>query len=410
MILRITDGTTTYTLHNDTGSTSAGIGGATYFPTEGDGETARDTIEVVFSGTPDNLISTFNNLSRMITRASQGPTGIAPVWIEYQLRDSGIHALIWRSPIESAVISWSSDRTLRNMSTTEAFGEATITLTRADYWEGAEVTITSNGLKNGMASPYNVAFHTTVDGNLPTPIKVRITNTSGALSSRNIYLYADIFASLSTDQHFVLSNQSSSWVSSSAHTALRWLMTIPNAVVAKLAGQNVNVMAAFSTLSPDIYLRAGLWADVDTTVFAAYEPVSLGGEKFISDRKLVNLGTVQVPKTITGNLFIVVTANSQVSGSGAMLWVQLSPAEGGVHLRVGDWANNDAIVYDGPNKAAYYETGGLKFATVYPSGGPLLMWPATWNRLHVLFDETTGITLTRTFNVAITVRPRRRTV
>ncbi len=411
MILKITDGAITVTLHNDTGSTSLGILGARYIPTEGDGATVRDTIQVVFGGNPDDAIDTFNTLSRRLERTPEVPN--RPVWLQYQLRDSGVHAYLWRSPILSADFIWSADRTLRQFNNGDTLGELTLSIERSDWWEGSEELVnTINGVKNGTTSPYNVAAYTLSDGNLPSPVRIELVNANGAdIEARNFYITVDHWAALSTNQHLLTSGAGeSTWTPSTDHSTLRWILPVADAVIAKLAGHSVNVLAAFSSLTANTYLRAGLWAEVDPTVFTAYEPINLGGEKFSGARELVNLGTLQVPTVITGNMYIIITAYNAGAGAGTLSFAQITPASGMVALRTGDWVDGDSIVHDGMNQIAYYDTGSVKWATVRPSGGPLMVWPGSWDRFHVLFDEADGFVASRTTTVKIYARPRRRTI
>lgn len=409
MLLRITNGSTTVVLDSNTGSPATGLVGAVYIPTEGDGQTATETIEVVFSGVSDSIISAMTTVRRLLEQAKEAQInpGIARVYVEYAITST---LAAWRSEITSGRLVWSPDRLQRQLQNTTAVGQLGIVITRLDYWEGPEEDlIESASIINGTSSPYNAMTLTAPTGDLPTPVYVEMVNQNADIDARRFLLTMDSFAGLTTNQHLLTSGAGAkSWVGAVTHDNLTWTLAIPNAVAAKLTGFDINVAAAFTSLPDNVYVRATLYSLVSGSL---YIPLSSGGEKYSSDRSLLNLGTVQVPRYINGNLVLVVSVYSTVSGSATMSFAQITPARGGVSLRLDDeWISNDAIIYYGVDNAAWYDAGTGRYPTVNSEGGPLMAWPGRTNRLYILFDEYGAFTPSRNLAVSVYARPRRRTL
>lgn len=410
MILKITDGTTEVILHNDGGSPSVGLAGARYIPTEGSGDTVTETIEQVFTGSTTNMLTQMNRVRRLLAQAAEAQVdpGVPKVYVHYDVYTGDL----WRSELVSGQLVWSTDRHMRQLQETSTLGEMAIVITRLNYWEKptTETLFETGSIYNGPTSPYNAITMTAPSGDQPTPIKVEIENFNADLSARNFYLTMDSFSGLTTNQHLLTSGAgAASWSSAPDHDTLLWTLAIPSAVIGKLAGMSVNVVAGFTSLPANIYIRATLY---NLIAGSLYVPLDNGGEKFTADRKLHNLGTVQFPKLANGNLVMAISLYSTAaSGSATLSFVQITPARRALHLRLDDdWADGDLVTYDGENDVAYYDNGVSWDSTVSAEGGPLLAWPGRTNRLFILFDEAASFSGSRQMIVAISARPRRKTL
>lgn len=408
MLLRITDGTTTVVLDYDAGSPATGLAGAIYIPTEGDGATVTETIEVVFSGVSDSIIDAMSTVRRLLSQAAEAQInpGVTRVYLEYAILSS---LALWRSELTGGRLVWSTDRLQRQLQNSTAVGQLGVIITRVDYWEGPqEDLVESYSILNGTTSPYNAVPLTAPTGDLPTPVYVEMVNQNPDNDARRFLLTMDSFAGLTTNQHLLTSGAGAkSWGGAVTHSNLMWTLTIPNAVVAKLTGFDINVAAAFSALPENIYVRATLYSLVDGSL---YIPLSNGGEKYSADKKLLNLGTLQVPKLINGNLVVVVSVYAP-AGSATMAFTQITPARGGIKITAsGEWTSNDAIIYDGANDGAWYDTGTGRYPMASSEGGPLMAWPGRTNRLFILYDEAGSFTPSRNLAVSVYARPRRRTL
>lgn len=408
MLLRITNGSASVVLHYDGGSPAFGLLGAIYIPTEGDGATVTETIEIAFGGVSDSIISAMTTVRHLLAQAEEAQInpGLPRVYLEYALYGT----TTWRSELTGGKLVWSTDRQQRRLYETTAAGQLGVIITRLDYWEGPQQALTeSASILNGTTSPYNAMTLTAPNGDLPTPVYVEMVNQNATNNARNFHLTMDSFAGLTTNQHLLTTGAGAkSWGSAVTHNNLMWTLTIPNAVVAKLTGFDINVAAAFSSLPNNIYVRATLYSLVSGSL---YIPLSNGGEKFSSDRKLLNLGALQFPRLINGNLVVVISVYSTVAGSATLAFAQITPARGGVRVRLDDeWISNDAIIYDGANDGAWYDAGTGRYPTASSEGGPLMAWPGRTNRLYILFDEYGSFTPSRNLAVSVYARPRRRTL
>lgn len=402
MLLRITDGTTTVTLHSDGGSPSSGLFGARYFPRDpGAAETVTETAEVGFSGTTETVIATINSIEKLLNAAGQIDT-----YIEYSRNGLSIH----RSPIVGGRVVWSDDRAKRQIyGAGDTVGEISVVWERANYWEAnSDSTIGSFTVKNGIASPYNGVTLTTVNGNLPSPVKVKVYNGNGVeIDARNYYLSMDSFAGMTGTEH-LFSSGAVSWAGAITHATLMWIMPLTSTFLTKNAGDDVQVVAAFSSLSMGIYMRASLYMVRD----GLYVPIQHSGERYIVS-KLVNLGSLSIPTVANSGLALVLSVYSPTAGSGTLAFAQLTPADGAVWLDLAGygWKSAESVVEDGLYEHAYVESGSDLLNLVRRSGGPLYAWPGRTNRLFLLFDEGSGAyDGTRDATLIVTHRPRRSTV
>lgn len=407
MLLRITDGTTTVTYSANTGSPTFGLAGAIYIPTESDEPTATETAEIVFNGPSASIVSAMTTTRRLLAQAAERLVnpGIGPVYVEYSIAD-GLPA--WRSLLHGGRVVWPTERNDRQLQNTYATGTLGLVFTRLNYWEGPqEALLESAGINNGTLG--NAVNLTAPSGDQPAPITVEIVNQNADNDARNFYLNLDSFAGLPTSNHLLTTGAGAkSWAGAVNYNFLQWVLPIPDAVTAKLTGYDVNIIGAFSSLSAGIYLRATLYSLVDGSL---YVPLSNGGEKYASDRKLHNLGTLQFPKLINGNLVVAISVYATVAGSGSLTFAQLAPARNAVHLEAtGEWTSNDAVLYDGANDTAWYDSGSGRYPSVSAHGGPLMAWPGRTNRLFVLYDEFNAFNPSRSLALSVWARPRRKTL
>lgn len=407
MLLRITDGTTTVTYSANTGSPTFGLAGAIYIPTEADDLTVTETAEIVYNGPSASIISAMTNTRRLLAQAAERlvNSAIPVVYVEYSIAD-GLPA--WRSILHGGRVVWPTERQERQLQNTYATGTMGLVITRLNYWEGPqEALLESAGINNGTLG--NAVNLTAPSGDQPAPITVEIVNQNPDNDARNFYLTLDSFAGLTGSNHLLTSGAGAkSWAGAVTHNFLQWVLPISDAVTAKLTGYDVNIMGAFSSLSAGVYLRATLYSLVDGSL---YVPLSNGGEKYASDHKLHNLGTLQFPKLINGNLVVAITVYSTTAGNGTLLFGQLTPARNAVHIEsTGEWTSNDAILYDGANDTAWYDSGSGRYPSASARGGPLAAWPGRTNRLFVLYDEFSAFSPSRSLALSVWTRPRRKTL
>lgn len=410
MLLRITDGTTTITLNNDGGSVSTGLIGARYFPITGDGETTTEPITVAFAGTSSNALSSIREIKRLLSDAKvrQTEMGNARVYLEYQISSSDS---VYRSEIIDGRDDWGESKQLRQIYESDVAGELTLFIERLDWWEAsASVSVGSATIRNGNTSPYNIVTLSTIPGSLPTPLSIECVNAAGAtLNARSFYLNVDAFAGMTTNQHLLIpSTATVSWTGSTTHSSILYALPLSATILSKLAGKSINVIAAFSSITSGIYLRAGLYSSYG----GVYAPLNTANEQYVvSSRTMFDLGTLEVPKVATGGLVVVITAYATVTGSATLSFAQVAPSSNAMKLEAAyTMAVGEKVGHDAIEDVAYFVSGGVNYPTVRKSGGPLFAYPGRTNRLHLLFDEHGSFNASRQMTVTVACRPRRRSI
>lgn len=399
MLLRITDGTTTITFNDDSGTPTTPFVGAVYFPRDpGSGDTVTETTDIGFNGAAATLRTNINDVERMIRQASN--RGAEDVFIEYRPTDSGD---VYRSPITSdSRIVWSDNKSARQMHQTNTGGELAFIIVRASWWEGPSTSLGSGTILNGTTSPYNAITLTAPSGSLPTPLVVTVANdTGGALSPIDYYLTLDTFVGMTTNEHLL--------TSATTVGALR-IYDVPTGVLTKWAGQEAQIIVAITSASPSSFY---MYAAAYVTIGAVNLEVLRGNEHYVDDRKLVNLGSLPIPLGEVADIDYAIGIGVYPTDTTYTLsFVQITPAENAVNLRQIGYSISDgsSIVEDGRERQAYHSAAGNKYEIVRRSGGPLMAWPDKTNRLHVLFDEGSVFTASRQMIVSATARPRRATI
>ena len=414
MYLALSNGTTTITLNNDTFPVSAGLHGARYFPSDGgEAETVTETIEEVFNGSVTDVRATFAAITRLLTQATERSAGNLRIPALYLLHNPVGAALgAYRSEITGGQVVWNSNRLLRQMHSTYTSGENAIIITRVNYFEDInEATAATNfAIVNGDNLPLNYVAMNSISGDLATPLRIAIKNDSGAdVLAEDFYLTMDTFVGLGTSEHF-LAGDSATWVGSLADGTMIVESAIPDAVLTKCAGEEMSIIAAFSALSSNVYLRPVIYTVRD----GLYLESIRGKEVYSGGRKLINLGSLPIPasgySTGTSGTVLGIVGRCSTGGEATMMFQQITPARDMINLYYNDYdmVHGAQIVDDG--SFAYYEESGAKFDTVFRTGGPLKVWPNKNNRLTILMDEGAAFTESRQFRITAYYRPRRRTV
>ncbi len=414
MYLALSNGITVITLNNDGGAVGAGLFGARYFPTDSGEDTVTETINQVFSGTVTQVRAIMASITKLLREATERTAGNLRIPTLYLLHNpAGGSVGAYRSEVKGGRLEWSTNRDLRQLSgITDTAGEAGIFIERANFFEDqTEVTLVNAvAILNGNNSPRNQVSCSTSTGDLPSPIRVEIKNTSGVdVIAENIYLNMDSFVVLLGGQH-LLAGDTATWVAAIPDNTLILECPIPDAVLVKCAGEEMNIIAAFSAVPSNLYLRAALYTVRD----GLYLQGIRGKEVYTGGKELINLGSIPIPASgyATGSSSVIlgIVARCATAGSATLEFTQIMPAANMIDLYYNDYdmVNNGIFKDDGDS--AYYEEAGAKFDTVYRNGGPLQVWPNRPNSLSVLVAEDASFVETRQFEISVFHRPRRRTV
>ena len=416
MLLRLTDGTTTLTL-----SGSGAYLGATYFPTSQAGaERLTESAVVILEGTADAVRAAAQAVDLLLRQAPERKRiGAPPVYVEFRPLDSGE---IRRAEVFDGFGQWAQPPAERYLGGTLNTVRLTVTFERTAAWQGAEVEIPlassvhterTGGVTVTGSANLNYAAITAANvlGTRPAPIRLRITNASGAGRAwRRFHVGLNAFSAPASADLWLLGSEaaagaSASWGAGVGHSSLAWLFPLSATLLGQAKGQAFRVIAAFDSLTSTANVRAS----VGSYVGSLYVPMRVGVER-TGLRRLVDLGEFPVPPggydAGNSSAALAITVRSAASGSGTINFVMLMPTDGYRRLeQVGyTTGNGDGIEDDGVDGTLYYVSGSNRYG-ILRGVGDLRVYPGMAQRLYILYDEDSGWTAGRAMTVQAWYRP-----
>lgn len=427
MLLQITDGSTTLTLSGD------GVYlGATYFPrSEVDGTEVTESAVCVLEGTEAAIRGGTQAIELLLGAAARQATSLGPrVYVQFRPTDTGE---TYRSEIVAGVLTWSEEPNRRQLGGTLNTVELLVTWTRRPYWEGAEVELylvsSSQTERQGGVAVYNndnagatnwfqVAANRVV-GALAAPVRVRMTNASGAsLNTRTFYLCNNVLSAPANADVWLLGSESvygatRSWTGAIDHDSLLFLFPLPSTLLAQTQGRPFRVMAACTSLPTSVYMRCAAGAyKTPPTLFVATRT----GREQAAVSELLDLGTFPIPPgglyAGTASAALALTARAAASGSITIDFVMLMATDSFRRLRQ-VWFSllaGEAIEDNGIDGTAYLVSADGRETVVEAAGDPLMVFPGRVNRMHMLFEEDGQFVAGRQMTVQAWYRPRFATV
>ena len=431
--LSLTDGTTTISLSSDGCLLSFYVPAGPKLNATGVAGPVSETIEFVILPNGDTVQAKLNSIERLLAQAlvRQGrrddrvylvlqATGDAVAWrgevLAYQLLlDNDFAAGLVGEVLPVRLV------VTRDVWETLAEVDAgTVHLTNGDVagapavgdWIGPAGPVTYSaafGITEGD-NAYNAGEWTTIEGVLPTPAHLRLTNEDGAsVTVKRVFVANDVYARFDGLQHMIQSGDTKSWTGSSTHATARWTLALPAAQIAKLvSGGGVRLLAVMTSISAGVYLRAQLQqVSTGPTVTAAWT----GPEALTASGRLVyDLGYVQMPPGVTtfADWYLVITVYAGATGSGVLDFVQFCPGSELVTLEGPGiaWADDAVIDWWGDERYAVIDDFHASLGAV----GRLLLYPERANRLMVLVESATGVDATALMALQVKYRPRRATI
>ena len=353
---------------------------------------------------------------------------------------------VWRSEVVSARLQMGDDA-LRLWGNSGV--EVLLIVTRRPFWETVterELPLdnSSAGAKaTGGVTIYNHDDATTghdnwvtvaaadVAGNLPAPLRLVMTNTSGAtLNSNYFYQAVNAFYAPTSFAHVmegegaygtsteVDANSSGGnfgrapWTGAIDHTLNLIGWTIDNAKLIQTAGGFFRVLVRFANVPPSgiefqLHVRAVPPPDLLTTLWSGPKMTSTGD-------KLQDLGVVQLPPGIPSanhaDVGLLLTAAYGSTNQLDVDFIQLTPADSTRKFKQAGYAllNGDQVINDGQDERVYMvdSATGTQINIYAAYNGVLHVWPNRDQRLILLFDEG-GMVISRTWTVRAYYRPRR---
>lgn len=455
MILRFTQDATTITLSGD----GAYIAGCSYVPgtprlvdpsdiVGNRGVTVTESAEVVLVGTAAQIVAQVRTIEALL--------GQAPIWarresskrlyINYRAEESGD---VYRSEVLAGRVEWPDAALTPRL----ANGSVAVLVIweRRYWWEG---NLSAIGLKRtGVAKTtsgvtvYNHHDSTThenfvdiegadIGGAIPAPLKMSL-ETAAAIGTSRFYLSGNIFH---TPASFtaVYEGESSTagggalesvqadadcsngnfmrvtWTGSIAHTRNAYLWAVSAAQLGYAAGGWFRVLARLEAAPPaNCYAQLKVKFDGTTPLTTLWE----GPEILLdSSRLLQDLGSVQLPPGyVVGSptaLALVLSLRHTGTSQVDLDFIQLCGPDvhrfeqQGYVLGIGDF-----VIDDGPAPGVYVQTAGNFTQHIFSDfPPPLFVWPGRDMRVRMLFDEGSGMVISRTMKMYAQYRPRRLTV
>lgn len=451
-VLSLTDGTTTINLADLTNTLTTkytpvspetdempalkmGDGGEL---TRVDLRNVTETVDLwLMAATKPNLQVLINSIESMLFTARWRQKKKTGPRVYIQLQVDG-EASAWRSEIlagrlvldEEALTIWPNIK-----------AAARLHITRRFFWEGAEVELqlsTSN--QSAATGGRTIRNHDDsgtgddnwvqiavdqVKGTLPTPVRLTLTNVSGAAQGyRDIYLAVNAFADPANFVHMIEgeaaaptygTSSSDANSSNGAYLARTWsgtaeiLWTIPSATVQDGGGRFFRLLARFASVGGAFYVRPVL-RDVNGLIdlYTSCDEIYV-----TSATPLADLGEIPLPPvsgdTSWAALTLVLKLRATASTTIGLDFIQLTPTDSFCHLvqRGYDIANNGTITIDGSGEMVH--AGGVTIYT--PIGFPLFLFHGRLQRLLILENEGVAApAIANSFSVRAYVRPRRLTV
>lgn len=441
--LTITDGTTTVALSD----ASAGL--QAYAP-----RGARASDESVEEEAVVNFLSKatgqtrINQVNKIFARARmRATTSVGPrCFVQFAYEGEGT---TWRSEITDGAIDVGDETLGVDPAANNLF--ATIRWTRAPYWEGAvtQLPISNQSASNntggltinnhsvsGSASAYLAVSGANIAGDVPSPVRLELTNTTG--SALAYLMYGLLNGSQSWNYNACLqaeactgsfgqggggtntaSGTSSngtylalSAIAGSANNYIKW--QVANSTLGLCDGKPVVPILRFDGAAPTLeYIRAyigGLYTEyiqtVSTRKYAVlpplpYPPRSLNGANNYAPHDLYlyfwNPGGVN--DAMKPDHLTLIPA-----GDG---WREINSLEGNNNI-----ANGDTLIDDGIEQLTYSLTGGNRLTTYSAAGKWPLLIPGVDASLYTFCAENGVGNANPSFSwtAKLYYRPRRRSI
>jgi hypothetical protein len=439
--LAITDGTTTVSL-----SGTSPVLGATYFVgtsqyRNGEWQNVTEDAEVNLRGTAATIRSTVASIELLLQAAiRRQETGVGDkVYVTF----APLSETAYRSEVFDGRVVWSTDPGLRRLGDTNPTVRIDVIWTRAPGWDGdlTQISLSANGqsastsartLTNDPANGNWVQMAAAqVTGDMPTPVMLELTNTSGGSRAyRKLVVNVNAGSDPASLVHYLQAEAAVSGGSSSADAACsggnKWSVTLsttpttyqwtlPQADMQRTKGRRARITARVVSIAGATYVRPKILDGAGAQVLWSGDELYLGS---LTDTVLLDLGIVPLPPGGYGATYAAHRLGLEMRSSGAPTDVfdvfQLTMLDAYLYADLNSIsvANNAALVLDGVEERNYISASSVWTPLATSFGGPLLLQPNTLQRIHVLYEiaATAGVPITSTLGVRAYFRPRRLTV
>lgn len=431
--IKLTDGTTTVNLNDGTNVWTTGYSLATPQPGATD---VSDSIELLFVVPSATVRSVDAMLDRAAarTRTRRGPR----IYVTVKMTAD---SETWRSELFQGQLL--ADGLLNDAYIGKV--AMTLVLQRAPFWEGAEAEIPLRNYATGAGDPVTggvtvpndpevgswVGIDATgVTGALPAPVRMRITNLeAGAQYYRYFLIGNNVFslplASVSViqgedettgtgaDSASAVYSDGNHWTSDSFTTTNellgKWGLGTGLAQASEgrwwrlIARVSAHTDAHNPVLWPVVYDASGvvaLWVGQEVRVvdeLLDFGPVPLPPGPWDDDYTSVMIGLwgrATEPTTVAIDYFYLMPMDALRKVEQITLAV----------------AHDDWVEIDEIERRYYAESASGHVAVHVPSEAPLVVWPGVAQRVHLLYQTTSAMTIGDEATVTMWYRPRRLTL
>lgn len=386
-----------------------------------------ETIEVMFEGaTVQAMRDALNAVERFLVDARTRAHDESGVRYYFRLQPDG-DSVTWRSEVIDGRVELGTNAL-------QAYGqakmEARIIITRKHFWEGntAEIPLVStlDGtaaiggrriLNHSDASNSNhvLIASTAITGVLPTPVWIRLKNTSNASQAyRNWYIANNVWNAPATFDWTIQGEErqtgygtitalagtsNGNYNALTVNTSASILWDIDGGQTQRAAGYDFRLLMRLTAApSQNMYITPAIWAN---TNLARLTPFVKEVSVLTTGSRLVDLGTLQIPPGLGNDsaqagVVLRFDVRSVASTLLNIDYIQLFPTHSLRHLvmRGNTILNNDAI-YDNPiEEIAYSEEDNgddfVKHAIITPLESPILVRPGRQQILYLLHDIDSG--------------------
>lgn len=441
----ITDGSTTFSLT----TTNCMLVNYPMAPPTNEGGKATNVTEsisiMLYAATPALMQAATATLERLLEQSRRGRyNNIGPiVRITAQL-DSD--TAVWRSRIydarlelkENSLAIWGNAKM-----------EATLIIERDPYWEGAltQIPLTNgNGSNNTSGLKiYNCGDSTgtspnkrdnyvqvaanDVAGDVPAPVRLELTNTTGgSLWIFELFAATNAFSDPANFPH-IMEGESTiyagygsagsdstcsggSVVTTTGSNTWYIQAALSGSLLAKCAGQDFHILMRTGNKFSGCYVQPQIYEASGTYSIRTSDETPSSVVKTLYD-----LGVMSLPpggySTAYGALRLAMRWRTGASQSVLTDYWALFPTTGFRKLQmIATMANNATLVDDPIEDRAYVLSSGAELPYVVRRAGPVLVWPNTLQRLYFLWSDNVNndSVITQTMTIKAYYRPRRVTI
>lgn len=436
--LSLTDGSTTISLY------SSGVQLVHYTPRVAEiqpdgviGEVTEPIDVLIYGSTGSEVSSKVQALDDMFRRArARYWSGVGPrVFLQLALHSEGI---TYRAEVANGSVEPEKGALTAY---TQGKARCTLLVTRMGFWEGSRVQIPiSNTTGSNNISGLTIKVRDDsgdnwfgidgddVEGSLPAPLELRLTNNSGASRAyRNFRIANNTFGTglthiIEGESAAAISTSSSSSYSGGSYGYFTGLSgtfewTLGSGYTSLIAGRRMHILARIAAMpvigSNNVYTQCLVMDSAGVTpLYTAPEVLVTSPAGYFQ-----MLGTVPLPPTAydTSGPTVKLRCNfyCTTSGTVGIDYIQLTPAEDKSyrHLIQRGYSapNNSIIVDDGIEGLAYLSVSNVNHPLYTARTQPVHVFPNTDQRIYVLHDGESA-SIDWSLSVKAYYRPRKITL